>query len=254
MKSHAVILALIVLGRCLLQAEIPAGWTTNFAEVISAAESARQPALIFFTASWCGPCKLMSRITLTEPLITETLAAVPHAAVDVDEHPDLAAKHHVNAVPAFILLETAEAETARTTGFQATGDFLQWLTNGISGTQAAMARRAFAQTNLAEVDQLLASTATNAFQLAAAKLFNLCDEREAAVVQAAADGLKTIARRAPTALLDGLNDPRLATRIQVANVLRFIIGDGFDVDPWDDAATREKGILVWREKLARAAK
>jgi len=50
-------------------------------------------------------------------------------------------------------------------------------------------------------------------------------------------------------LLDGLNDPRLATRIQVANALHFKIGDGFDVDPWSDVANRQKGVLVWREKL-----
>ena len=249
MKSYTGILILIVLGSCHLRAEIPAGWNTNYAETISAAASAQQPALIYFTASWCGPCKLMSRITLTDPAIAQTIADLPHAAVDIDEHPDIASKHHVNAVPTFVLLSTAENETKRTTGFQATGDFLQWLTNSIAETKAAMVRQALAKKNLAEVDQLLAATETNSIQLAAMKLFALGDERETAVVQAAADRLKAIAMRHPAALLDGLNDPRLATRIQVANALQSKIGDEFDVDPWSDAASRQKSIIVWREKL-----
>jgi hypothetical protein len=36
--------------------------------------------------------------------------------------------------------------------------------------------------------------------------------------------------------------PAPATRIQAANALHYKIGDAFDVDPWSDAATREKRI------------
>ena len=149
------------------------------------------------------------------------------------------------------MVSTAEDEVERTTGFQAPGDFLQWLTNSISEAKAAMVRQALSKKNLADVDQLLASTEMNSFQQAVEKLYDLCDERDPAIVQAAADRLKTLASRDPAALLDGLKDPRLATRIQVANALHFKIGDAFDVDPWSDTAIREKKILVWRSELAK---
>lgn len=251
MKSFSAILFLTVAGAWIVRAEIPDGWSTNYAAAMASADSAQQPALVFFTATWCGPCKLMSLTTLADPGVSRAISGIEHVAVDIDEHPDLAAKYGVTAVPTFILLSTSEDEAERITGFQASDDFLQWVTNGVSEAKADMVRQALARTNLAEVDRLLASTETNSIHEAAMELFDLCGERDTAVVQAAAARLKTMAGRDPSDLLDGLNDPRLAIRIQAANALRYKIGDAFDVDPWSDAVTREKRIPVWREQLAK---
>lgn len=251
MRPSTVILILVVVGCLAVRAEIPANWSTNYADTLSAAESARQPMLVFFTASWCGPCKLMSRITLTDPLIAAAVSNVDHVAVDIDEHPDLATKHHVTAVPTFIMLSTGDNEMDRTTGFQPAEDFLQWLTNRISGAKEAVAQQTFAKKELAAVDQLLDSMETNSLHLAAMKLFDLCDMRDAVIVQAAANRLKTMAKRDPAILLDGLIDSRLATRIQTANTLRMKIGNGFDIDPWSDAVSRQKKIFAWREELTK---
>ena len=251
MKPIPTVVLSLAVGNWMACAEIPAGWSTNYAVVLSAAGSNQQPALVYFTASWCGPCKLMSRVTLTDPAVVQAISSVEHVAVDIDEQPDLASKHHIDAVPTFLLVSTPEVEVDRTTGFQITGDFLQWLTNGISGAKKAQARQTVDKTCLADVDQLLVSTETNSIDRAAAKLFALCDERDPAVIQGAADRLKILADRDPAALLDGLNDARLSTRIQVANALRYKIGDSFDVDPWSDAATREKRIRFFREEFAK---
>ena len=74
-----------------------------------------------------------------------------------------------------------------------------------------------------------------------------------ATVNAAATRLQLLANSNPAALLEGLNDPRLATRITVANILRGKIGDEFDIDPWSDAATRDRAVRQWRGKLAGMA-
>jgi thioredoxin-like negative regulator of GroEL len=251
MKPSIAILILTIAGSLAVRAEIPVGWSTNYVASLSVAASEQQPTLAFFTASWCGPCKLMSRITLTDPVIAAALSNVNHVAVDIDEHPDLATKHHVTAVPTFIMLSTAEDEMDRTTGFQPAGDFLQWLTNGISGAKKAVAQQALAKKEMAAVDRLLDSMETNSLHLAAMKLFDLCDFRDPAIIQAAADRLKRIANRDPAVLLDGLTDPRLATRIQIANTLRMKIGDEFDIDPWSDAVSRQMKILSWSKELTR---
>lgn len=251
MKAFPLILFIFIVGSLALHAEIPAGWSTNYAVTLSAAKSEQKPVLVYFTASWCGPCKLMSRFTITDPTIVEAMVNVDRVAVDIDEHPDLASIHHVTAVPTFVMLSAAENELGRTTGFQAVAGFHQWLTNSISEAMEAVFHQALAKKELTEVDALLDSSATNSSRRALAKLCSLCGESDKSVVQAAVTRLNTIAAYDPTVLLDGLDDPRLATRIQIANALRTKIGEKFDIDPWSDAVSRQKNITRWREELTK---
>jgi thiol:disulfide interchange protein DsbD len=251
MRPLPIILFLLVAVRAVVRAEIPADWSTNYDATISAAAIAQQPVLVYFTASWCGPCKLMSRITLTDPAVFELISNVEHVAVDIEAHPDLATKHGVNAVPTFILLSSTNDEVERVTGFQGPGKFLSWLTNSISEAKEALIRQTVTKKELTEVDELLAASATNATPKALEILCNLCDERDKTDVQAAVNRLNAIASHDPAALLEGLNAPRLAARIQVANLLRLKIGERFDVDPWSDAASRREKVLTWREQLVK---
>jgi thioredoxin-like negative regulator of GroEL len=171
-------------------------------------------------------------------------------AVDIDEHQDLAARHGITAIPTFVLLSEFGAEIRRTTGFQPAGDFLRWITNGISEAQAEAARRAEFQKKMADVDGLIASAGGDAIHQAATLLFELCADRDNAIVEASDHRLKAIAAKDPSALLDGLNDPHLAARIHVANVLRERLGDQFTFDPWTEPAERAKLVQQWRLRLA----
>jgi thioredoxin 1 len=251
MKSLSIILSLTLAGGSAVHAELPADWSTNCTAMLSAAGTHQPATLVFFTASWCGPCKLMTRIVLPDPVVMQALSNLDHVAVDIDEHSDLASKYGIEAVPTFILLSAGQ-EVDRSTGFRPADGFLEWLTNGVNEARLAGIRQTLAKGELTEADQLLASTSTNSTRLAAAKLFDLCAEHDNALVQTAVGRLKNLAARDPIAVLDGLDDPRLATRIQAANALRYALGDAFDVDPWCDAATVQKGANAWREKLAKS--
>lgn len=253
MKLLSTIFVVFVCGAWAARADLPADWSTNFNATLAAAATNQRPTLVYFTASWCGPCKLMTRLTLTDPAVTQTLSNVEHVAVDIDEHTDLASASSISAVPTFVMLSAGGDEADRTTGFQPVGDFLEWLTNGVSEAKEATIRKALSKQALAEVDQLLAATGTNSTREAAAKLFDLCAMRDDGIIQAAAVRLETLAARDAVALLDGLNDPRLAVRIQAANTLRLAIGDKFNADPWDDTAARDKAVNAWREKLVGAS-
>ena len=242
-------LFLLIFACLRVRADVPPDWSTNYDATLALARTNQLPSLVYFTASWCGPCKLMTRLTLVNPVLTDELTNVVHVAVDIDAHPNLAGQYGIDAVPTFVLLSATGDEADRTTGFQPIGDFLPWLTNGVSKAKEAMARHALSNQTLAEVDQMLASTEPGLAHNAASKLFDLCNMREDAIVQAAAARLKVLAARDPAAVLEGLNDPRLASRIQAANALRETIGDKFDIDPWSEASTRAKAIGAWREKL-----
>jgi len=250
MKIFIRILFLMTFAVITARAEIPTGWKTNYSSAFTEAKSSKEPVLVFFTASWCGPCKMMSRTTLTNDAVRQALAAMPHVAVDIDEHQDLAAKHAISAVPTFVLLSEFGAEIRRTTGFQPASNFLRWLTNGISEAQAEAARRAESQKKIASVDELIASTESDSFPHAATLLYELCGDRDETIAHAADQRLKTIAARDPGALLDGLNNDQLATRIEVANVLRESLGDKFEFDPWAGLDERAKVIHLWRATLA----
>lgn len=64
-------------------------------------ESANEPLLVKFSATWCGPCKALSPVL--EQVASElSLRAVE---VDVDEFPDLTAEYRVRGVPTTILFK-----------------------------------------------------------------------------------------------------------------------------------------------------
>jgi len=249
MKYLLTILSFLVAGTICAFAELPAGWDTDFTNALALAKARQQPVLAYFTASWCGPCKLMTSTTLTNQAVIQELAGYSHVAVDIDEHQDLAGKYGVRAVPTFRVLTAAGDEVSTTTGYQDAGSFLQWLTNGISEVKEAVVQQKQFEEKLAHADQMIRQADAESLRKAAVELFDLCAERGGAIVEAAGERLATLARRDATLLLDGLNHPRLAARICVANVLRSQVGEAFDFDPWSEAATRQQDIARWRAKL-----
>jgi thioredoxin 1 len=251
MKFSKTIAAILLAATFAARAEVPAGWSTNLSAALGEAANTQTPVLIFFTASWCGPCKLMARATFMDPTVIQALLAVPRVAVDIDEQSALAQQHGVEAVPTFEILTPAGDTVVTTTGFQPPEQFVAWLTNSVAEARSAMAKESRARADLAEADQLLAAKDEDSVRKGAAKIFDLCAARENSLSGPAKSRLKSLAQHWPAILLDGLNHPRLATRIQVANTLRERLGDHFDVDPWTDAATRSKVVAQWREKLAQ---
>lgn len=63
------------------------------------------PVLVDFSASWCGPCKMVAPV-LEE--ISEELESVKICKVDIDAQPDLASRYQVMSVPTMILMKKGE--------------------------------------------------------------------------------------------------------------------------------------------------
>lgn len=75
----------------------------NFdAEVLQA----KQKVLVDFSATWCGPCKMLS------PILEEVAEGLGDKAkiykVDIDENPVLTAKYQVMSVPTMIVFSQGE--------------------------------------------------------------------------------------------------------------------------------------------------
>lgn len=66
--------------------------------------------VLFFNATWCGPCRRM------KPIVSSLRHQGYHLRdVDVDRHRDLAKKYNIRAVPTFVFLENG-AEVSRFSG------------------------------------------------------------------------------------------------------------------------------------------
>jgi len=250
MKYLIPIFLLLPIATPMARATSPLAWSTHTNAIYGIAGS-KQPVLVFFTADWCTYCKLMERTTLTNDAVKQVVTNMTHIVVDIDEHQDLAQKFGIDGVPTFLVLSDTGTEVRRSSGFQAASDFLRWLTNGVTEAHVATARREAFEKQIADVDQLLTSTNNEALHQAAQQLFSVCAEREETIARAAAERLKKVAARDPAALVDGLVDPRLAARIQIANALRDHFGDSFDFDPWAALADRSKSAQQWRLKLTK---
>ncbi|XP_010531799.1 PREDICTED: thioredoxin H2 [Tarenaya hassleriana] len=73
-------------------------WQLHFNEI----KESSKLLVIDFTASWCGPCKMMSPVFSG---LAEKFTDVEFAKVDVDEVPDVAREFGVQAMPTFVLVK-----------------------------------------------------------------------------------------------------------------------------------------------------
>lgn len=70
----------------------------------------RADKLLWFTASWCGPCRAM------RPKVEAIKGQVKVVEIDVDRYPQYARKWGVRGIPCFISVKDDGTETGRLVG------------------------------------------------------------------------------------------------------------------------------------------
>ncbi len=78
-----------------------------------------RPVLLYFTAEWCGPCKMMRKAVWPDERVERAVnTAVVPVYVDVDDPSNrpLVAEHRVEAMPTFLLIRDGRP-MARMTGY-----------------------------------------------------------------------------------------------------------------------------------------
>ncbi|HEY2511720.1 MAG TPA: thioredoxin [Polyangiaceae bacterium] len=76
---------------------------TNFdTEVLQS----KEPVLVDFTATWCGPCKVLAPIV--EKIAEETVGKYKVAKLDIDDAPGITQRYGIRGVPTVLVFKGGE--------------------------------------------------------------------------------------------------------------------------------------------------
>ena len=73
-----------------------------------------------FSATWCGPCKMLSKTLSTVE------SPVPIEEVDIDANPTLTQQLRVRGVPTLVIVDD-DVEVKRKVGVMSSSEFLEWV-------------------------------------------------------------------------------------------------------------------------------
>jgi thioredoxin 1 len=84
--------------------------TSNFESTVLAS---KEPFLLDFTATWCGPCKHLAPII--DAIAEEQAGALRVGKIDIDASPEIASRFGIRGAPTVIVFKNGR-ETARHVG------------------------------------------------------------------------------------------------------------------------------------------
>ncbi|XP_020215533.1 TPR repeat-containing thioredoxin TDX [Cajanus cajan] len=79
--------------------------TSELEKKLSAASKASRLAILYFTATWCGPCRFISPIYTS---LAEKYPKVVFLKVDIDEARDVASAWNISSVPVFFFVKNGK--------------------------------------------------------------------------------------------------------------------------------------------------
>lgn len=75
--------------------------------------------ILYFTASWCGPCRTLG------PIMESLNGQISYQKLDVDNQQDLAVKYKIRSVPTLVLVENG-VEKNRLVGVHQSPEILRF--------------------------------------------------------------------------------------------------------------------------------
>lgn len=122
-----VVVAAISVAMRLWQPKERIPWRGDLAAASAEARAENKPMLLYFTAEWCAPCQSLKHTTWADEKVETALSAYVPVKIDIDQHPDLAMRYRVEAVPHFVLVGPDEQLKNIASGAMSSSQFLEWL-------------------------------------------------------------------------------------------------------------------------------
>jgi thiol:disulfide interchange protein len=102
-------------------------WRTDLAAARAEATKNAKPLLLYFTATWCGPCQRMKSETWSDASVAARLQNYVPMKIDIDLDPATAQQYRVDGIPTFVLLDRTGKIDKQITGYMDPAQFLAWL-------------------------------------------------------------------------------------------------------------------------------
>ncbi|MGB0597538.1 MAG: thioredoxin family protein [Rubripirellula sp.] len=106
---------------------LPDNWMTDFEKAREKSAETGKPVLAMFSASWCGPCKMMIASVYPTDEAKQALDAFVPVYIDSEQQVDLATKNEVRAYPTFICFDADGESIGQHVGGGGVDDFVSML-------------------------------------------------------------------------------------------------------------------------------
>jgi thiol:disulfide interchange protein len=103
-------------------------WQSDVAAAQAQAQKANKPILLYFTASWCGPCQMMRRNVWSDARVASAAAAYVPIRIDVDQNPEIAVQYGATeSVPVLMVMDSNNQVIRRIDFALEADDMIAWL-------------------------------------------------------------------------------------------------------------------------------
>ena len=110
------VLAFFAVGRAPVRTSEPMAQTPLAWDSALPASAQEQPILLYFTASWCPPCKVMKSDVLPTERVVDAARGYLPVMIDVDQDPVTAGRYQVASIPTTLILAPDGSIRAREVG------------------------------------------------------------------------------------------------------------------------------------------
>jgi thiol:disulfide interchange protein len=102
-------------------------WRSDLAAGQAEAAAQHKPLLVYFTASWCGPCQAMKRTTWADEDVRKAMERYVPVKIDVDEQKAVAERFGIRAMPTYVVMSEGGEPGRRAEGRMEAEDMVTWL-------------------------------------------------------------------------------------------------------------------------------
>lgn len=103
-------------------------WVQDLSEGLRLAKETGKPAMLFFTADWCGPCLELKKSVFSDKRVAEVSLRLVNIYIDVDKNYDAIAAYKVRGIPAIFFLNPGGEIVERFSGDRSVAGFVKKMT------------------------------------------------------------------------------------------------------------------------------